>query len=187
MASPPLHGIVLTAGASTRMGEPKALLRLPDGRTLLQAHVDALRAVCDPIVVVGGAHTTQLRASLRSAVTWVHNPDWATTWPSDSLALALGATEARCALVTPVDAPPATAADLTALAAAPSAAVMSWQGQPGHPVRLDQGLVTRLCAGPVPGGLRTLLHDAESIPAAGPDVLQDLDTPARWRAWLASR
>lgn len=186
MDSPPPLGVVLSAGASLRMGEPKALLRLPDGRTLLQAHVDALLPVCSRVVVVGGAHTPALRASLGAAVTWVHNPDWQTTWPADSLALALVDTGAAAALVTPVDAAPAPLTDLLALARTAGPAVLCWQGQPGHPVRLDQAVIARVCSGPLPGGLRTLLRDAAQLPGSGPDVLQDLDTPARWRAWLAS-
>ena len=39
-----LRRVVLAAGASTRMGEPKALLRDPDGRTYLDAIADTARA-----------------------------------------------------------------------------------------------------------------------------------------------
>jgi molybdopterin-guanine dinucleotide biosynthesis protein A len=40
-----LSGLVLAGGRSARMGREKALLPLPDGRTLLQRQIDLLRAV----------------------------------------------------------------------------------------------------------------------------------------------
>jgi molybdopterin-guanine dinucleotide biosynthesis protein A len=39
-----LSGLVLAGGRSSRMGREKALLPLPDGRTLLQRQIDLLRA-----------------------------------------------------------------------------------------------------------------------------------------------
>lgn len=50
-----LLGVVLAAGWGRRMGGPKALLRTPDGRSFLQAVVEAVRGagVARTIVVVG--------------------------------------------------------------------------------------------------------------------------------------
>jgi molybdenum cofactor guanylyltransferase len=39
-----LSGLVLAGGRSSRMGREKAMLMLPDGRTLLQRQIDLLRA-----------------------------------------------------------------------------------------------------------------------------------------------
>jgi molybdenum cofactor cytidylyltransferase len=56
--------IVLAAGASTRMGEPKQLLRY-DGTTLLRRAVDsALELGCGPVVVVLGADVERARAEI---------------------------------------------------------------------------------------------------------------------------
>ncbi len=43
--------LILAGGQSTRMGEPKALLTLPTGQTLLDYHVRAARQLAKPIVI----------------------------------------------------------------------------------------------------------------------------------------
>lgn len=71
--------IVLAAGASTRMGRPKQLLRFR-GRTLLRsAALAALEGGCRPVVVVTGAHAELSRGELRGlGVREAFNADWET-------------------------------------------------------------------------------------------------------------
>lgn len=62
---PFLSGIILAAGASTRMGRPKQLLPLGD-RCLLQHVIDAAAASClDEIIVVLGHRAEEIREILR--------------------------------------------------------------------------------------------------------------------------
>ncbi len=187
MPAPVPLGVILSAGASRRMGRPKALLRLGDGRTLLAAHVEALAPWCAEVIVVGGAHSQVLGDHLPAEARLVHNPDWGRHHLSDSLALALGETGAEGALVTPVDAPPATGRELAALIAAPAPAVLAWQGAPGHPVLLSAEVCDRLRAGPVAGGLRALLAGAHAVPASSAAVLLNLNTPEDWAGWVADQ
>ena len=58
-ASPPplFLGLVLAAGASSRMGRPKALLPTMDGRPLAVWQADRLRAAgCAEVLIVIGSH-----------------------------------------------------------------------------------------------------------------------------------
>lgn len=56
--------ILLAAGESTRMGEPKQLLDW-QGRTLVAAQVETLlEARCSPVIVVLGAHATRVREAI---------------------------------------------------------------------------------------------------------------------------
>lgn len=65
-----LVGVILAAGASRRMGQPKQLLPL-HGRPLLQHALDAAAAATclDEIVLVLGAHATEILASLELPAT----------------------------------------------------------------------------------------------------------------------
>ena len=58
-------GIVLAAGASQRMGRPKALLPVAAGVPLAARQADVLRAGgCEPVAVVLGAEIARIRAGL---------------------------------------------------------------------------------------------------------------------------
>lgn len=48
-----IAGAILAGGASTRMGEPKEGVALPDGRTMIECVADALRPLCSTLVVSG--------------------------------------------------------------------------------------------------------------------------------------
>jgi nicotine blue oxidoreductase len=64
-------GLLLAAGQGSRLGQPKATVRL-GGQTLAERGIGLLRAGgADPIVVVSGAVPISL-----PAVSIVHNPDW---------------------------------------------------------------------------------------------------------------
>jgi len=70
--------LILAAGASTRLGQPKQLLPFR-GRSLLRhAAETALASVCRPVVVVLGAFADRLLTELRELpVTVALNPTWA--------------------------------------------------------------------------------------------------------------
>lgn len=71
-------GLVTAAGASRRMGSPKALLRDAHGQTLAERQTSLLEAGgCDPVAVVIGAAADHLRSSLPNTLRLVENPQWA--------------------------------------------------------------------------------------------------------------
>ena len=60
-----LSGIILAAGGSTRMGQPKQLLPLA-GKPLLQHAIDAAAASClDEVIVVLGDRAEEIESALR--------------------------------------------------------------------------------------------------------------------------
>jgi molybdenum cofactor cytidylyltransferase len=72
-----IGGVILAAGASTRMGIPKQLLQFGGETMLRRAASAALEAGCRPLVVVTGADAAASRQALRGLdVREVKNPQW---------------------------------------------------------------------------------------------------------------
>lgn len=70
--------VILAAGASTRMGQPKQLLEIGGKPLLVRAVEAALHAPVWPVVVVLGAHAERIRPALaRLPVLITENPAWA--------------------------------------------------------------------------------------------------------------
>ncbi len=137
MATSPLSvtGIVLAAGAGTRAGGPKALLRMPDGTPWLELACAVLReSGCDRIVAVLGARVRTARPLVPAWAEVVVAEDWEAGM-SASLRAGLAAASGDAALVTLVDLPGLpTAVGLRVMAAQGALRQAVYSGEPGHPV-----------------------------------------------------
>ena len=91
----PVGAIILAAGASTRLGEPKQLVRF-EGQSLLRRATDAaLASKCQTVVVVLGADASRTEKELHSLpVIVVHNERWSEGM-STSVRIGLEALEAN--------------------------------------------------------------------------------------------
>lgn len=76
--SPPAFSVLIpAAGASSRLGQPKQLIR--HGAVSLIQHVIDNALACDPaeIIVVTGCHASGVRQAVKTTpVRWIHNPRW---------------------------------------------------------------------------------------------------------------
>lgn len=192
-----LGAIVLAAGASSRMGEPKQLLPL-DGQPLVLRTVSTLlETAVWPVVVVVGAHHDQVRPLLaRQPVLVTENPAW-----TEGLASSIRAGVATLqefsrdldgALVTLCDQPafsPAVVAALIAVAASSgrSIAAARYGGRLGVPALFGREHFPTLAALTGETGARDFLNREPGRVAAVdlPALAVDLDTPADYRAVLA--
>ena len=95
-ASPAVHAAVLAAGASTRFGSPKQLVRI-GGEPLVHRVAARAAAVAGPsVTVVLGAHARDIAPALRqSAATVVVNRDWE-EGPASSIRTAVRTAPPRC-------------------------------------------------------------------------------------------
>lgn len=138
-------GLLLAAGAGTRMGLAKALVVDDDGTPWLAGAVAALRdGGCRDVTVVLGARAEESRRLVPKGVTVVVADDWAEGM-SASLRAGLEHLEhsdARAAVVSLVDLPDVDAAVVRRVldAGADDAALIrtTYDGRPGHPVVLGR-------------------------------------------------
>ena len=74
---PVMAGVILAAGAASRMGQPKLLLPWKGEALIRHAVRTALEARLDQVVVVTGAAGAEIKAALAGLdVTIVENLDW---------------------------------------------------------------------------------------------------------------
>jgi molybdenum cofactor cytidylyltransferase len=72
-----VYAIILAAGASSRMGSPKQLLKWRDRSLLEHAVVNARSILKDRVIVVLGAHNGSIQTTINlDGVTSIVNPDW---------------------------------------------------------------------------------------------------------------
>jgi CTP:molybdopterin cytidylyltransferase MocA len=186
-------GLVLAAGASSRMGRPKQLLEV-DGRPMLErvvAHACASRL--DGVVVVLGANAEAILAAVDlGRARPVHNPDYATGLSSSLRAgLAVLGPEVGRAVVILGDQPAISAALLDDLldrqaASGLPAAALSFGGLLHPPVVLARELWEGLKTLEGDVGCRALIRaQAErvaTLPVATDDRHPvDVDTPDDYR------
>jgi molybdenum cofactor cytidylyltransferase len=190
-----IAGIVLAAGRSRRMGEPKAFLTVR-GRTFLETAVEALReGGCDPVVVVAppaelppGGRIAAEAARLGALPAVNPDPD---SEQVDSLRAGLrvlGARGPEAVVVAPVDVPGVTPELVGRLVAAFHATgapvvVPARAGRYGHPVLFSRHVFGELLAPQLPEGARSVVHaHAGELVEVEVDALPpDVDTPAEYR------
>ncbi len=194
-----LAGVILSGGASERMGRPKALLTVPDSNeTFLDRLIQVVGAQCSPVIVVLGHEPERIRTGLaRTAeAVFVVNPDYR-EGQLRSLQCGIGAVpeQARGFLFTLVDLPmvrPETVVRLaeTFLREAPGALVIAprHQGRRGHPVCCSRELVPEFLALGPGGQARDVVHRYAArtcyVDVDDPGVLRDIDDPEAYRALL---
>ena len=187
-----LAGLVLAAGAGTRMGQPKALVHDPEGDSWLVRGIETLReGGCHHVTVVLGARAEEARALVPPGVGVVVAGDWADGIAASLRAGLVSLTEtdvgleaAEAAVVTLVDLPDVTAeVVLRVVAAGAGATTLSratYAGRPGHPVVLGRRHWTGVI-GSVAGdrGARDYLatHDVAAIECGDLASGRDQDTP----------
>ena len=178
-------GVVLAAGASTRMGENKLLFRL-DGESLVARAVRrAAEAGLDPVVVVLGHEAPRVERGLEGLPCRpVVNPDHASGQGSSFRAgIAAVAAAAPAAVVLLADMPHVTSAMIAALveryrASGAPLVVSEYGGVPAPPTLYDRTLFAEIVSGKGCGKDVVRRHRAEAEAVAWPaERLADLDEP----------
>lgn len=180
--------LILAAGASTRLGRPKALLPLiPGNRTLLDAAIEQGRVLSPDVRVVCGAGYPLIRFRCqRQPSSWLRTPDWHEGMSASLSAgiRSLGPT-AKGVFVLVADQP---LLDLNALGALGKAArcvpeqpiAADYGGRPGVPAYLPRWLWPLVLELDGDRGAGRLLAEVRATRVDIPGVHDDVDTPADW-------
>ena len=188
--------VLLAAGASERLGEPKALVELGGASAL-----DRLLSACgeDSPLVIAGAHYEELVSAAGDRAQVIRNNAWA-AGRTGSVARAVEHLGTQDLIIAPADCPLVPARVFDALreawleAGAPArgwlAPLERGSGKHGHPICIGRGLAQEVAEMDPSEPLRHLRAHADpllEVALDAPEVLDDLDTPedlARLRARL---
>ncbi len=201
-----LCGLILAAGASSRMGRDKALLPWPptteDGTTLLSAHIAAMRPHAEAVIVVAGRNAERLEPFIIACgAEMVVNPE-PERGQFSSLQTGLHAVQERGfehAMIAPVDCPPLSAASLERLCAAFERALEQglWavtpehEGRRGHPLLAASALIAAMLSAPLSSNAREVkrAHAQYFATVPVPERLESsgMNTPAEYAAQAQPR
>jgi molybdenum cofactor cytidylyltransferase len=191
-----IAGIILAAGASSRMGTAKALLDYR-GETFLNRLIRVLDTVCDPVIVALGYHADEIRAAAQGNARFVVNPDPSRGQLSSlQTALAEVPIDAEGFLFMPVDSPATELSTVERIVAAFQAAekpllvIPRHEGRRGHPVCARRELIEEFLALPSEGQAKEVVrrhadrtHYLDTVDSG---VLSDIDDPEAYRVLQGS-
>jgi len=137
-----LTGIVLAAGAGSRLGHPKALMRTADGEPWVARAAGLLHtAGCDHVIVVLGAAAVEATALVPAGTDTLIVQNWADGM-GESLRQGLSAARGDAALITLVDLPDLPVEVMSRVLLEPvndsTLTQAVFDGRPGHPVLMGR-------------------------------------------------
>lgn len=199
--SPGIAGVVLAAGASTRMGRDKALLPWK-GSTLLGVTIDRIKRATELVIVVAGTNSESLKVEVFSRAAYlVINPN-----PEEgqfsSLRIGLQAVMNHgrdSALIALVDRPPAAAVTLEQMIARfrengrETGKYKKWAVVPesidpatgiakhGHPILVGREMIEAFLKADPTSNARDVEHTYQAridyLPVNDPNILANVNTP----------
>jgi molybdenum cofactor cytidylyltransferase len=202
-------GVILSAGASSRMGRDKALLPGPPAapgsavstQTLLSAAIAALQPFTEAIIVVAGNNADNIAPVVAANGALLARNPASERGQFSSLQVGLRELLARgydAAMITLVDCPPLAAPSLEKLNAAFGQALAhgKWgvapehDGKRGHPLLAGRSLIDAFITAPATGNAREVKHAhaqlIESVPVTDSLLSVDVNTPEEYAALSAA-
>jgi molybdenum cofactor cytidylyltransferase len=191
-----IAAIILAAGASERMGYPKALLPYR-GRPFLTGILEACQAAgMEHNVVVLGYYEDKIRSTIDLSDAIVATNTELDAGPIGSIRAgirALAGKPVEAAVIWPVDRPHVGVATVSALVdvfreSHGVIVVPTHDGRRGHPVLFGKAVFEELLAAPNDEGARAVVHKEPArvveIPVDDMAVLEDFNTPEDYKGLL---
>ena len=182
--------LIVAAGMSCRMGEFKPMLNI--GTISIAQRIVATfnRSGVNKVVMVTGYNAVALERHLAgNGIIFLRNENYETTQMFDSVKIGLRYLQNKCdkVLFTPVDIPLFTPNTVQAMLATDAAlACPVCRGEKGHPLLIDNKLISKILCDSGEQGLRGATERCGvpilCVPVEDPGILYDADTPEDFAA-----
>jgi len=181
-------GVILSAGESSRMGTPKALLEF-DGCTFLQRLIRLFLASTDETVVVLGHDAERIASTIEGTRTVTNARYRAGMLTSLQCGLREAPSDTARFLLSLVDVPAISPATIAAVCRASGEVVIPrFEGRRGHPVAFSASVASELLELSESATPKDVLHKDPSrvvyLDTSDPEIINDIDTPADYQALL---
>ena len=180
--------LILAAGESSRMGQPKALLSV-DGHTFIENLIAILSEICDPVVVVLGHTPDPIRRVIGETARVVINERFQLGQFSSMQTGLLALPPNIDGLIFTLVDHPVPARETIESLISPDApiSIPVYHGRKGHPVYFRRDIVKEFLA-LTPDSQANLVsrrHAMETrlVPVDDPAILDDIDDPEALRAF----
>ena len=186
-----IGGVILAAGGSTRMGEPKQVLELQDEPLVHAAVRAAQEGGCDIVCVVTGNAREAVEAAVADlGPVLAHNETWRSGMGGSVRHGVRAVLPASAVVLLACDQPAVTAETIRSLIDAHDRTgqrivASRYAGTLGVPAIFDQSCFGELCALAGDRGAKTLIQaDLARVAMVDfPDGAHDLDSPDDFLAW----
>ena len=173
--------VILAAGASQRLGEPKSLVAVGDTTLVGLAYQKLVKAGCSPVVIVTRSELSVqiMQATLGSIVLVNSDPEEGRTGSIQCGILSLAGDKGRMPrrlIIAPVDRPGWRIEHVKSLLLEESSSTLASNGRRGHPLLLDAEAIQSVLAASAQSPLRELVS-FEEVDVDGPLLGLNIDHP----------
>lgn len=154
--------VILAAGASQRLGQPKSLVEIGNSTLVGLAFKKLIKAGCSPVIIVTRSELSVpiMQTTLGSTVIVNSAPEEGRTGSIQCGIMSLAGDKGRMpkqVIIAPVDRPGWAVEHIKTLALAKTSSTLSSNGRRGHPLLLDQDAIQTVLAAPPQTSLRELI------------------------------
>ena len=177
----PCPAVILAAGASQRLGEPKSLVAVGDTTLVGLAYQKLVKAGCSPVVIVTRSELSVqiMQATVGSIVLVNSDPEEGRTGSIQCGILSLAGDKGRMPrrlIIAPVDRPGWKIEHVKSLLLEESSSTLASNGRRGHPLLLDAEAIQSVLAASAQSPLRELVS-FEEVVVDGPLLGLNIDHP----------
>ena len=173
--------VILAAGASQRLGQPKSLVPIGETTLVGLAFRKLIEAGCSPVLIVTRSELSVavMQGAVGSTVLVNTSPEQGRTGSIQCGLLSLAGDKGRMpkrVVIAPVDRPGWKVSDVTSLLVSQRSSTLASNGRRGHPLLLDEHAINSVLAASPERPLRDLVTFEEVVVNA-PLLGLNIDTP----------